>query len=155
LNLWSPAGNSVPGALVVGSGTSGPVAAFARLSAANQIPDTAPVTVNGTGQLDLAGFNDTIGPLTLSAGLVTTGAGTLTLTGDVRSLAATAPATIAGHLNLGSGTPARTFTVANGSASPDLDIQAKIAGSAAVSLTKAGSGRLLLEGDSNYAGPTV
>jgi fibronectin-binding autotransporter adhesin len=155
LNLWSQAGNSVPGPLVVGSGISGAVGAVARLSAANQIPNTAPVTVNGTGQLDLNGFTDTIGPLTLSAGLVTTGSGVLTLNGDVATVAASSRATISGHLNLGSGTTARTFNLAYGTADADLDIKATIAGDASVTLTKQGPGFLLLEGYNTYAGPTL
>ena len=55
----------------------------------DQLPDfTAGVTVNSAGLLDLNGNSDTIGVLTLQSGTsaastVATGAGTLTLTGNL------------------------------------------------------------------------
>src|SRR4029079_3340219 len=88
----------------------------------NQIADTATVTVSAGGTFDLFGHNDSIGPLTLAGGSVSTGAGTLVLQGDVTTNAATAPATISGNLDLGGTT--RAFTVANGTADPDLEISA-------------------------------
>ena len=47
--------------------------------ASNQIANTAPVALSGTGVLNVNGFSDSIGSLSLSAGTVQTGAGLLTL----------------------------------------------------------------------------
>ena len=61
-----------------------------RLLAANQLPDyNAPVIVNGTGLLDLAGNSEAIGAsdgvnaLTLNVGTIHLGAGTLTVNGNI------------------------------------------------------------------------
>ena len=81
--------------------------ATVRLLANNEIADTVGVTVRGGSVLDLNGFSDTIGPLgllaeTASGAQVTTGAGTLTLGGDVTvGLVGTGAtgATISGNLS--------------------------------------------------------
>jgi autotransporter-associated beta strand protein len=154
LLLNGTAGDAVPGPLTVGGGSVGPTTGIARLAAANQVADAAAVTVNGSGLFDLNGFTDTIGPLTLYAGKVTTGTGLLTLNGDVTTLAAGGAATIRGHLDLGAAA-ARTFTIANGTSGTDLDIAATISGAPGVALVKQGPGTLRLRGDDNYAGPTL
>jgi filamentous hemagglutinin family protein len=126
------------------------------------------VTVNSTtaGQtalLDLNGFNQSIGTLTLggasgtatSVSNVSTGAGTLTLGGNVTFTNTGNPlaSTISGKLDLGSAT--RTFTIGNSSnATEDVIISAIISGSA-VGLTKAGAGTLTLSGDNTYSGTTT
>src|SRR5207245_1675025 len=121
--------------------------------------------VNSSGLLNLNGHSDTIGPLTMVGGDITTdfGAtpGALILNGNVTSSAATPgrAATITGHLALGSST--RTFTVAANSPalpapSDDMVINAVIAG-VNVGLTKAGAGQLELTGTqaNTYTGPTT
>jgi autotransporter-associated beta strand protein len=155
LNLWAPAGTAIPGALTVGSGTSGSVAATVLFSNFNQIPTTTPITINGTGLLNLNGYDATLGPLTLQAGRISTGAGLLTLNGDVTTLPADARAVISGHINLGTGIAARNFTLGYGTADADLDIKATIAGDASVQLVKQGTGFLLLQGANTYAGQTL
>src|SRR5262249_3838654 len=79
---------AIPGPLVVGDGTNGAapyiqdeVDCFAN----GQIADTAAVTVNSSGLLQLYA-DTTIGPLTLNAGMIDTSQATLTLNGDVATL---------------------------------------------------------------------
>jgi len=136
-----------------------------RLGADNVLPDASAVTVSGnaagvTATLDLAGYSDTIGSLTLggstatSGAAVTTGVGTLTLGGDVTYNSANNPlgATISGKVDLGAAT--RTFTV-NDSATVanDLTVSAAISGTGA-GLIKAGAGTLVLSGANTYTGGT-
>ena len=65
---------AVPGTLVIGdpATTNAPVV---RLYEHHQIANTALVVVDPDGTLDLNGFNDTLGPITLTEGVITTGAG--------------------------------------------------------------------------------
>src|SRR5204863_235357 len=110
LDLNMTAGqNAFAGSLVVGDGTGTDTV---KLLAANQIPAIA-VTVNSSGVLDLNGNNDTVASITMTAGTTQTGAGTLTLNGDVTTNAAPTAATISGNLALGA---TRNFSVADGAA---------------------------------------
>ena len=94
--LFRSSGNAITGSLVISGGTTGsdalPIASsVVRLMGANQIADTATVTVRGGAQFDLNGFNETIANLTFNAHggyrdgglMVITGSGTLTLTGAI------------------------------------------------------------------------
>ena len=136
---------AMPTDLVIGAG------ATVRCLAAQSIADFVPVIVNGT--LDLNGFSDTIGSLTLTGGTVATGVGVLTLGGDVTANASSVTAVISGNLSLGSAT--RTITVAAGSANPDLTISAAISGNIGVGLSKTGPGLLRLSGSNTYSGVTT
>jgi autotransporter-associated beta strand protein len=135
---------------------------------ANALPATG-VTVNANGTnltatLNLNGFDGTIGSLTLggtsqtstSVAIVQTGAGVLTLGGNVTTNATGNPVTapsISGKLNLGSAD--RTFTVANGSGSDvDLNVAAVVSGTG-VGLIKAGDGTMLLGSANSYTGATT
>ena len=170
--------------LVIGDNRDGVGAAGAakvQLLARDQIPElnffrTAVnnVTINANGTLDLNGFNDQIGSLTMSVGRstaaqVTTGSGTLALLGDVTvngfqgSSGASPAALIAGKLDLGTffsgagGSFTRNFNVndtALASLNPDLIISANVSGAANVSLSKNNTGTLLLSGANTYAGAT-
>jgi len=131
--------NTYTGATTVQAGTL-------LLGASDVIPDTSDVTVNGT--LDLAGNSDTIASLALGTGAtVTTGAGTLTLGGDVAYNGSGAGATISGSLALGAA--ARTVTVGNASAADDLTISADMTGSGGI--IKKGDGKLVLSGNNASA----
>jgi autotransporter-associated beta strand protein len=131
LLLDNSAGVAIPAGLTVGTvGTS-----LVQLQASNQISGTATVTVNSLGTFDLNGFNNTIGSLVLSSGTVTTEAGTL----SAKTVTDTGTSSIAGHWALPT---AATVTV---NPSSTLNVSAVISGSG-VSLTKAGTGTLSLQG---------
>jgi autotransporter-associated beta strand protein len=158
------------GGFVVFSGPAGVmpeigITGTARLGAANTLPANVRVfaSASGTtgqgGTLDLDGFNQTIGGLTFAnaaGGIVTTGAGTLTLAGDLaQTFTGTLDAnvnTISGNLDLGGAT--RTCTIADSSAANDVVISAVVANGA---VTKAGTGTLAFTGTlaNTYTGATT
>jgi autotransporter-associated beta strand protein len=156
--LFLSGANAYSGATTVNAGTL-------RTSANNVLPNASAVTVSGTGAgvtgtLNLAGNSDTIGTLsfggstTTSGAAVATGAGTLTLGGNVTYTATNDPlgATISGNLGLGA---TRTFTIGDSaSAANDLTVSALISGTG-FGLTKAGAGTLLLSGANTYTGATT
>jgi len=144
---------AIPHDLIVGDGV---LAATVRNLAGFEIADTANVTVNRFSIWDLDDHNETITALTLSGGTVTTGTGTLTLGGNVTSLASVTTATISGNLSLGGVT--RTFSVASGLAVPQLLISANISGTGGAGITKVGSlisTSLTLSGSNTYTGVTT
>src|SRR5262249_32073478 len=73
---------AVPGDFVVGDTVGIDIARFQNNG---QLATTSNVTINSAGVLDLNGFSQTINRLTMTAGTVSSGAGTLTLGGDVFS----------------------------------------------------------------------
>jgi autotransporter-associated beta strand protein len=140
----SPAGNTYTGLTTVSGGTL-------QLNTSNQIADTASITVNAGAAFDLNGHDETIANLTLTGGTINTGTGTLTLSGNVTSNAASSSATINGKLNLTGAAP--RLSVNNGIAVNDLVVAASIS---AGSLTKLGPGTLVLSGNnSSCAGTTT
>ena len=153
--------NTYTGATTINNGTL-------KYGADNALSSTTAVLIDantgGTATLNLNGFNGTISSLTFggvdglssSVNQVTTGSGTLTLGGDVTSVATGNPTgsdTISGKLNLGNAT--RTFTVGDsGGNFAEMDVQAAISGSG-VGITKAGGGVLVLSGANTYTGATT
>lgn len=137
--------NTYTGATTINAGTL-------RYGANNAIA-TGGVTVNNGGTYDLNGFSDTIGALAVNSGAtggsVTTGAGTLTLGGNITSTGGAGNALISGNLNLGAA--ARTVAVTN--AADGLAISAVVSGG--VGLTKAGNGAVTLAGANTYTGATA
>ena len=107
----------------------------------NQISDVSGVSVGAATLLDLNGFSDTIGSLNMTGGSVTTGAGTLTLGGNLTTGITASTGTIAGNLSLGGA--ARTFTVGNNAPAIDVDVSASITNGG---LVKDGAGTLRLVG---------
>jgi autotransporter-associated beta strand protein len=163
LTLGKSLGNAVPAGILTigdGSGTDQVV-----LTDNQQIADSARVKVDRSALLDLNGHDDALGPLTLTGGRVETGAGTLTLGGDVTSdlppSATDAQSVIHGRLSLGGAT--RTFTVADGSLVHDLGLDAQVvSGASGVGLIKQGPGTMRLgfnesgtPGDPNQISGTV
>jgi len=147
--------NAFAGALAIGDGTGAANSAELRLTTANQqMPTGTAVTIDTDGLFALNGNDQTIGTLSMTAGSVTTGAGTLTLGGNVSSASDATSATISGNLNLGGAT--RTFTIDNGAAASDMTISAIISNGG---LTKAGGapgdGTLTLSGANTYSGATT
>jgi autotransporter-associated beta strand protein len=133
---------AIPGDLIVGV-LGGSVPAEVRYLAADQIVDSASITVNASGMLQTAGFTDTIGPLTLNGGRLYTDGALVTLSGDVVS---TGSSIIDGAISLGSTN--RNFTVTD-----SLSISAVISGADGAGLVKKGPGHITLAGANTYSGP--
>jgi len=106
------------------------------------------VTIVG-GTYNLNGSSDTVGALSINAGTVQTGSGTLTSTSVTTVANNYISTTISGNLALGSG---QTFTVGDGLVDNDLIISAVVSGG---TLTKAGAGILVLSGNNTYTGATA
>lgn len=122
-----------------------------RLTASNALPvgSTLNVAASAAGTLDLNGFNQTLAGLTLGtsgAATITTGAGTLTLNGNLSSTG-NVTHIISGNLNLGGGT--RTFTVADGTQAIDVNLNNLNLTNG--TLTKAGPGTLQYGGGGTFA----
>ncbi|MDY3563725.1 autotransporter-associated beta strand repeat-containing protein [Gemmata sp. JC673] len=112
------------------------------------------MTLFASATLDLNNFDDAIGTLNLIGATVTTGAGTLTLGGDVVTNSASVTSVISGKLDLGGAN--RTFTVAdNASLDPDLSITANISGTGAGLIKAGANSQLLLSGNNTYDGATT
>lgn len=191
VQLNKPAGVDAISSSILSIGFNSPndQPATVRLLAANQIADTTHVTLRSLGtssiaRLDLNGFDETIGALTMGAVtgsgvIVTTGStGTLTLGGDITlnsdrgsndsgtnarnivitgtgSAGTAAPNT--GTLNLGGVT--RTITVqttatGSGQGNNDATIETAIVSSGNAGIIKEGSRALVLSGANTYTGAT-
>jgi autotransporter-associated beta strand protein len=141
----------------------------------NQIADTSAVTVTA-GQFTLSQVSDTIGALSVAGGTVsiianTLSAGTVIMTGssisgtmggtlrlqsNVITNQASTAAVITANLDLGGAT--RTFNIADGGATDDLQILGVISGSVGEGLTKTGAGALRLGAilaDNSFTGLTT
>lgn len=163
LELNKSSGYAVPAntAIEIG-GAFDPVAppsrnVLVRCLRSNQMPVTTPVTIHGTGLLDLNGFNGDIGALTLRGGAVQTGSGLLGLGRDVTASGATVsgafiPAEIDGNVHLGFAS--RRFTVGPvGGGAPGriaLEVKAVIQGE--TNLIKSGPEAMRLSGANTFTG---
>ncbi len=78
LNTATGASNSV----TVGDGANAADTAILKLSASNQIKDTATVTVNSDGQFNVNGLTETIGAIAGTGGHIETGSGLLNIVGN-------------------------------------------------------------------------
>jgi hypothetical protein len=133
-----------------------------RYGLANALPSTTDVlfnTASGTATLDLNGQSGTIQSLTINGATgtgaaITTGAGTLTLGGNVTYNSAIGTpngATISGKLDLGAAT--RTFEIRDSGVAEELLVSAVISGSGG--LTKASTGQMTLNGLNTFTGDVV
>ncbi len=140
--------------LTIGDGIGAVNSAVLQLGAANQIPNTANVTIALDGQLNLQSFGEAIGALTTTGGSVI-GTGRLDLGGNVTASAAgTNVTTVSAPLGLNA---TRTFTINDNAAIDDADLTVSGVisnGSATSGLIKAGTGTLLLSGANTYTGTT-
>lgn len=114
----------------------------------HQIPDAASVLIKPTGWLNLNGFSDTVGPMTLTGARVTTGTGTLTLAGNINVQDSDDFCSIEGKVNLGSGN--RIITVATNAS---FDLLASVGGAAATSFSKQGPGGMFVSGANSFSAP--
>lgn len=138
--------DALAGALVIGDGVG---LDTVRTLAGNQLNGAA-VTINSSGLLDLNGTTQDITTLSMTGGSITTGVGTLTLAGTVTGNANATAATISGNLALGAN---RIFNIADGAAALDMDISAVVSG--AFTVTKNGTGTMVLSGANTYTGATT
>ena len=89
LLLGKSAGIAVSGPFFVGQTNTAansqyiPHTNVVRLIGSHQFNTSAPLNVDVTGLLDLNGFSQTVGPLTMNGGIITNTFGTLTLNGNV------------------------------------------------------------------------
>src|SRR4051812_39658652 len=113
----------ISGPLVIGDGAGGANSDVVRLDASNQISTSVAPLITESGLLALNNVNQMLSGITLTGGNVTTGTGTLTLTGPVTSNASAQTAAISGKL---SSSVDVVFSVANGAAATDLDVSAAI-----------------------------
>ncbi len=127
-----------------------------QLGASGSIQTVAMTLGSGT-TFDLNGRNATLGAagnlnVRLTEALISTGAGTLSLTNGttVTSNAGATSSQITGNLNLNAGTP--VFAVGDGGAADDLVIGAVISNG---SLVKNGAGAMVFSGANTYSGTTV
>ncbi|MCX6925136.1 MAG: autotransporter-associated beta strand repeat-containing protein, partial [Verrucomicrobia bacterium] len=149
---------AIPGNLTVGDGNGLVGTDVLRLLADDQIANTSDVTVKNSGLFDLNGFSNHIGSLTMQGGTIDTATGTLSLGGNLTTLADNNSAVIDGHLSLGGSS--RTFEVNSGPPGADLQINAVISGGAtglfvSPGFTKTGGGSLFLAGTNTYNGVTT
>jgi fibronectin-binding autotransporter adhesin len=141
----------VPGPLHIGNGTDPTNSTRAWLIKQNQIADHSLVTLNRSGVLELAVFNDAIGGLVFNGGAVETTSGTLTLNGDILVHATNETARLHGKLSLGGAT--RTIYTMGSSNTPDLNLTAAISdGGGAAGLNKVGEGSVRLSGVNSFMG---
>ena len=157
LTITNP-GNNFSGVFGAGSNfnvTSG-TGGILRWGASNVFPDAAIVLAGGSGTVNLAGFSDTVGGIAFGISTVaqtatiTTGAGTLTLNGNIsQDSAGLGPKIISGNLFLSG-----TRSVANAGAANPLTITAQISGAAGAGLTNSG-GLLVLTAANTYTGVTT
>ncbi len=158
LLLGKSAGFAIIGTdLIIGDGAGSDVV---RYMDGNQLRSVVDIQINRSGVLDLNGFNDDVGDISLLGGTIQTGLGTLSILATVSATASSSglssdPSRITGNLNLG--TVVRTFMVddfffLNG-APTDLIVNAVISGTGGI--TKTGGGEMLLNAPNTYTGSTT
>jgi autotransporter-associated beta strand protein len=142
---------AVPGPLVMGNSTT------VRLLNNFQIDSyTTPVTMSDSSLLDLAGFNEWIGPLSIQGAQITSGAGLLYLGGNIVVNSSTvAQSVISGRASIWN----QTITITNSGYYyvPDLVISANVSsgGSGGQGLIKDGDGTVGLTGNNSFIGPVT
>lgn len=135
------------GPLVIGDG-SFPTLPTVQLLRSTEIPDSVPITIKGSGTLDLNNHFEIIGPsLTMDNGEIDTETGTLTLSPNT-TITITNNPSFYGNLNLGSG---GTLTLQGQGTNLNsfITFWANVSGSANIVLTNAASD---WEGSNSYTG---
>jgi autotransporter-associated beta strand protein len=151
LELRKSGGAAVPGDLHLGINLNSPTTATALYAAPHQVADAAAVYVLRTGTLNLTNHDDTVAHVDLSGGNITTGAGVLTLNGDIACTRQdVGGSAISGRLHLG-GQSTRIDVQTNAL----LIISAVVSsGPVNTELQKDGPGELRLEAANTYTART-
>lgn len=156
LQLNQTGGHAIGGSssITIGDGIGGANADVIRYINAwgNEILAGIPIFINDSGLMDLNGFSDDVGPITMDGGNITTGSGQLELLDSPISTLSSANgnSTISGNLLLESG-GSDVFAISN-----TLTVSASISDiSSSETLIKSGPGYLLLTGSNSYNGLTV
>ena len=150
---------ALPGPITVGTTNYPGADSRLHLLAAEQIPNSVPVTINASGAFLLNNFVETVGGLNLLGGWVSaTNLGLLILNGDLDAQVAKlangslAPG-ISGHLSLGGSN--RTFHIGDDESSTFLMNGDISDGGNNAGLIKTGPGELWAMWDSSYGGVTT
>jgi len=156
LELSKTAQNAIPGALIIGNGVS---TALVQETLSDQIYNSATVTVNNSGTLDLNNNNDAFFGIVMTGGTIKSGTGLITIYGNVVTNASSSTAVISGNLALSNANgPTQTFAVASGTVpnnGPDLAISASISGTGGITKTGAGTLTLSNTNTNTYTGATI
>ncbi len=145
-------GTSIPsGPLIIGDGVGGPGTAVVREANSSDLGSMVPITINRSGLLDLNGFSDVCGALTLNGGGVTTGSGNLSLNGNLLvNGSPTSQSYFSGNLHL-TLTPAIDVETVTNALVPEFLLNASISGN--FGFNKSGLGTLSLAGLNSFTGP--
>ena len=145
LHLQKTAGiAALPGPVFI---TGGGGSAELRLGSANQIADTASLTLDGAGALfNLNDHDETVNDVTFTGGSILTGTGQLSLAGPLTSLASTNTASLDGAVDVQDGA---AWLVEDGSLANDFVASAVISGKEGTTLVKAGAGRAVFSGNNS------
>jgi fibronectin-binding autotransporter adhesin len=154
LRLNKSGGVAVPGDLVIGYGlgSENGIAAKVLFLRDDQLLPRASVNVLGQGWLNLDGHDQSLNNLTLLAGRVSTGTGTLSLGETVTSQPGDRPALIEGRVGLGF--VPTTFNIGGHYTNEELRVTARVSGGSGATLIKNGPGTLSLAGTNSYLGTT-
>ena len=113
-----------------------------------------PVTIYDSASLNLAGFDEWVGPITMQGAQIASGGGIMFFSGNITVNASTvAQSIISGNLEIWNGT--YSITNSGHNFSPDLAIPAAISsgGSGTPGLVKDGGGEVSLGGANSFTGP--
>lgn len=141
------------GDLIVGGGLSPRCEVRWQLGLDQGVPGFPDLIVHTNGLVNLNGDSESFFGLDFHGGRVTTGSGTLGIS-SVTTHPTNVTATIDGNLSSTS-SGGITFTVPDGSANPDLAVNAVISDGLGTSIEKASTGEMTLHRANTYSGATL
>jgi len=139
------------GTLRIGDGVGGAQADVVRYLTGYCIyggPGGSSVVITNSGLLDLNGFTDDVGPITMDGATINTGSGKLQLFPPLATIAsANGPSTINGNFQLIQNS---TLAVSN-----NLNLNATVSSVGTYNLTKTGQGFLYMNSPNSYTGTNI